>query len=383
MIYFDNAASTRPAEEVIEKMAQSLRENYANPSAQSIVGFNCEKIIKSAAKTLADIINAKAEEIYFTSGGTEGDNWAIFGTAEGYRRSGKHIITTKVEHAGITSACERLERLGYELTYLDVDEKGYISLEELSSAIRKDTILVSIIFINNETGTVQHIEEIGRLIKEKNPETLFHTDAVQAFGKIKIDVKKMNIDMLSVSGHKIHAPKGIGLFYMKNGLKVKPIIYGGGHQRGQRSGTENTAGCEALAIAAKKMYDNLEENTKRVKAVKERLWKGISESLENVYINGDDIEKASPFVLNVAFLGLRSEVLLHALEDKEIYVSAGSACNSKKKVQSSVLGAMGYDDKRITGSLRFSFSEENTVEEADECVKVLKQIVPILRKYNK
>lgn len=383
MIYFDNAASTRPADEVIEKMAESLKKYYANPSAQSVVGFNCEKIIKAAAKELAGIINAKADEIYFTSGGTEGDNWALFGTAEGYVRSGKHIITTKTEHAGVYVPCEKLEKMGYEVTYLNVDEKGYISLEELEEAVRKDTILVSIILVNNETGTIQDIEKISKIIKAKNPETLLHTDAVQAFGKIRIDVKKMGIDMLSVSGHKIHAPKGVGMFYMRNGLKVKPLILGGGHQRGQRSGTENTAGCEALATAAKLMCGNIEENNSRVLEVKSRLWEGIKENLPDVYINGDELDKASPFVLNVAFMGLRSEVLLHALEDKEIYVSAGSACNSKKKVHSSVLSAMGFEEKRIIGSVRFSFSEENTVEEADECVKVLKQIVPMLRRYNK
>ncbi len=383
MIYFDNAASTKPAEAVIEKITESLRNYYANPSAQSSAGFECEKLIRNAAKTMADLINAKPDEIYFTSGGTEGDNWAIFGTAEGYARSGKHIITTSFEHAGVTAPCERLEKMGYEITYLKVDEKGYIDLNELENAIREDTILVSIIFINNEVGTIQDMEKIGKIIKAKNPETLFHTDAVQAFGKVKIDVKKMNIDMLSMSGHKIHAPKGVGMFYMKNGLKVKPLIYGGGHQKGQRSGTENTAGCEALALAAKIMYDNLEANTKQVYEVKKRLWEGIKNSLPDVYINGDDLDNASPFVIDVAFMGLRSEVLLHALEDKKIFVSAGSACNSKKKIQSTVLGAMGFDEKRIIGSVRFSFCEENTVEEADECVEALKQLVPMLRRFNK
>ena len=383
MIYFDNAASTKPAEKVIEVMVESMRNFYANPSAQTVAGFNAEKRIKEARNTLAGIINAKPDEIYFTSGGTEGDNWALFGTAEGYSRSGKHIITTTIEHAGINSPCEKLEKMGYEVTYLKVDEKGYISLKELEEAIRPDTILVSIIFVNNEVGTIQDMEAIGKLIKEKNPETLFHTDAVQAFGKVKIDVKKMNIDMLSTSGHKIHAPKGVGMFYMRNGLKVKPVILGGGHQKGQRSGTENAAGCEAFAVAAKLMYDNFDSNRNAVFAVKERLWNGIKENIPDVFINGDDLHKASPYVLDVAFMGLRSEVLLHALEDKEIYVSAGSACNSKKKVQSSVLGAMGLEEKRILGSIRFSFAEENTVEEADECVEVLKKLVPMLRRFNK
>ena len=261
MIYFDNAASTRPSEEVIENMAEMMRKRYANPAAQSSAGFESEKIIRSAAKTLADIINARPDEIYFTSGGTEGDNWALFGTAEGYKRDGKHIITTKTEHPAVTATAERLEELGCEVTYLDTDEKGYIDIEELKSAIRSDTILVSVIFINNETGTIQDIETIGKAIKEKNPKTLFHTDAVQAFGKIPIDVKKMNIDMLSMSAHKIHGPKGVGMFYLKNGLKVKPLIYGGGHQRGMRSGTENTAGASALALAAKNMYANIRAST--------------------------------------------------------------------------------------------------------------------------
>lgn len=383
MIYFDNAASTRPSDEVIENMAEIMRNFYANPAAQSSAGFESEKIIKASAKTLADIINARPEEIYFTSGGTEGDNWAFFGTAQGYKRDGKHIITTKVEHPAVISPAEKLEELGYEVTYLDTDEKGYIDIEELRSAIRKDTILVSVIFINNETGTIQDIETIGRTVKEANPKTLFHTDAVQAFGKIPIDVRKMNIDMLSMSAHKIHGPKGVGMFYIKNGLKVKPVIYGGGHQRGMRSGTENTAGASALALAAKHMYDNIQSNTKAALAVKKHLWEGISNSFDGVYINGDSIDKASPYVLNVAFTGLRSEVLLHALEDKDIYVSAGSACSSRKKQHSSVLSAMGIDEKRIIGSVRFSFTGENTVDEAEICLEALKKTVPLLRKYNK
>ncbi|MBS4959595.1 MAG: cysteine desulfurase [Clostridiales bacterium] len=382
-VYFDNAATTRISDTVAAKMTDIMLHHYANPASASVIGFQSEKIITEARRTLANFINAKEEEIYFTSGGSEGDNWAIRGTAKGYHRSGKHIITTSIEHPAVTQTCRSLEQDGYEITYLSVDAHGHISLNELKSAIREDTILVSIICINNETGTVQQIEKIGKTVKEQNPKTLFHTDAVQGFGKIHIDVQKSKIDLLTASAHKIHGPKGVGFLYMKNGLKVKPLITGGEQQRNMRAGTENTAGSAALALAAKEAYEHFEENTAKVSSIKSYLAEHILSEIEDTSLNGDLLDSASPYVLNISFKNIRSEVLLHTLEERGICVSAGSACNSKNKHLSPVLTAMGIEESLITGAIRFSFSKYNTLEEAEYCMKVLREVVPFLRKYNR
>ena len=381
MIYFDNAATTRAADEVAERVRYMLLENFGNPSAQSMMGVRAENELNDARKIMAKSINALPEEIYFTSGGTEDDNWAIFGTAEGYKRSGKHMITTSIEHPAVAEPMERLRQKGWEVTVLDVDKNGYIDLDALRDSIREDTVLVSIILVNNEVGTIQDASAVGKLIKEKNPNTLFHADAVQAFGKYPIDVRKMGIDMLSMSGHKIHGPKGVGFFYMKKGLKVRPIIYGGGQERGQRSATENTPGIVGLAKAVELAMENMEKSHNTVMEIKKTLADGILKEIPKTHINGPSIEEASPYVLNVSFNGLRSEVLLHALEEKEIYVSAGSACSSKKKGGSHVLRSLGLSEERIEGAIRFSFCRYNTVEEALFCLEVLKEKTAFLRKY--
>ena len=381
MIYFDNAATTRALDEVADKVKYMLLENFGNPSSQNMAGVNAENEVIKARKIIAASINAEPDEIYFTSGGTESDNWAIFGTAKGYIRSGKHMITTAIEHPAVLQPMRELEKNGWDITILGVDEKGYINIDELKAAIREDTVLVSTILINNETGTIQNAEEISKAIKSVNPHTLYHVDAVQAYGKYPINVKKMGIDMLSVSGHKVHGPKGVGFFYMKKGLKVKPIIFGGGHERGQRSGTENTPSIVGLAEAVKIDMAEMDKAVEYVKLVKKTLAEGILNSIPMTYINGPSIEEGSPYVLNIGFEGLRSEVLLHSLEEKEIYVSAGSACNSKKKGASTVLSALGIDEKRIEGAIRFSFCRYNTVEEAEQCIEILKEKAAFLRKY--
>lgn len=381
MIYFDNAATTRALDEVADKVKYMLLENFGNPSSQNMAGVNAENEVIKARKIIAASINAEPDEIYFTSGGTESDNWAIFGTAKGYIRSGKHMITTAIEHPAVLQPMRELEKNGWDITILGVDEKGYINIDELKAAIREDTVLVSTILINNETGTIQNAEEISKAIKSVNPHTLYHVDAVQAYGKYPINVKKMGIDMLSVSGHKVHGPKGVGFFYMKKGLKVKPIIFGGGHERGQRSGTENTPSIVGLAEAVKIDMAEMDKAVENVKLVKKTLAEGILNSIPMTYINGPSIEEGSPYVLNIGFEGLRSEVLLHSLEEKEIYVSAGSACNSKKKGASTVLSALGIDEKRIEGAIRFSFCRYNTVEEAEQCIEILKEKAAFLRKY--
>ena len=382
-VYFDSAATGKVLPEAVETMVKAMTEVYGNPSSASILGIEAGNILKKSQEDIARIINAEPSEIYFTSGGTEGDNWAIFGTAYGYKRSGKHIITTNTEHPAINLPLEALKEEGFEIEKIGVDEKGYIDIEELKSKIRKDTILVSVILANNETGTVQDIEKIGQAVKEVNNDTLLHADAVQAFGKMKIDVKNSKIDMLSASGHKFGAPRGTGIFYMKKGLKVKPLMYGGGQQLNQRPGTENVAGAAAIAKAAEVCYKNLEENNEKIREIKKYIADRVLTEIPNTFINGDSIEKASPYVLNIGFMGLRSEVLLHALEAEGIYVSAGSACNSKKKVRSSVLSAMGKSDEEIEGSIRLSFSKFNTMEEAEYAVEKLKEQTALLRRFNR
>ncbi len=382
MIYFDNAATTRALPESVEKMAHMLCEEYGNPASVSAMGLAVEKEIKKAAESIARGIHCNPDEVFFTSGGTEGDNWAIYGTAEGYKRQGRHFITTQIEHPAVKNPMKKLEEEGAEVTWLSVDRQGHISLAELEAAIRPDTVLVSVILVNNETGTVQDAAAIGKLIKEKNPQTLFHLDAVQAFGKYPIDVEKMKADLLTMSGHKIHGPKGTGMLYMRKGLKVKPLMLGGGQQKGQRPGTENGPGAAALGVAADAAFSSLKESIEAVREVKKILLEGIL-AMPDTQLNGEGLDTASPYVLNVTFKGLRSEVLLHALESKGIVVSAGSACDSKKKVGSPVLTAMGLPFAEIEGAVRFSFCRHNTTEEARECLKVLEELVPFLRKYNR
>ena len=380
-IYLDNAASTIPLKKCVEAFSEVSLKSYANPSGMSIFSFQAEKIIQSSKKTISKYLSCNEDEIYFTSGGTESNNIAILGITKAYKRDGKHIITTKIEHSAIAMPFESLREEGFEIDYVSVDEKGYVNIENLKSLIKKETILVSIIAVNNEIGTVQNIENIGKVIKDCNEKTIFHIDAVQGFGKININVKKSNISLLSASAHKFHSVKGSGILYIKNNTKIKPITFGGGQQRGIRSGTENAPACLSMEIAIKEAYENLENNNNYVLSLKTALWKGISENIENVYVNGD--LNASPYILNVAFSNLRSEVLLHSLEEKNIIVSSGSACNSKKETVSSVLKAINVDEKDINGSIRFSFSKFNTIEEINYTIDILKEIVPFLRKFNR
>lgn len=382
MIYFDNAATTMASEAVADKVWDMLCKHYYNPASVSAKGLEVDMELRHASQVLSRGINCKSSEVYFTSGGTEGDNWLIFGTAKGYKRSGNHLITTEVEHPAVKNAMKALEEEGFLVTWLSVNKEGKIDLSELAKAIRPETLLVSCILANNETGVLQDAEAIGKCIKEQNPNTLFHMDAVQAFGKYPIDVKKMKIDLLTMSGHKIHGPKGVGMVYMRQGLKLAPFIVGGGQQQGQRAGTENTAGVMGLSVAAEQCFLNMEANAEKVREVKKTLYEGIAE-IPDVRLNGGGLFVDSPYVLNLTFSGVKSEVLLHALEAKEIYVSAGSACDSKKKTASPVLLAMGYTAKDIEGSIRFSFSAYNTVAEARECIEALKEIVPLLRKINR
>ena len=343
--YLDNSATTRCYEEVRDIVVKTMMEDYGNPSSMHLKGVEAEKYVKEAAREIARTLKVQEKEIYFTSGGTESDNWALIGTAMANQRKGKHIITTVFEHAAISAPAAWLEDQGFEVTRVPVDSRGNLSMEELAAAIREDTILVSAMYVNNELGAVLPVEEIGALIKEKNPDTLFHADAIQAYGKYRIFPKKMKIDLLSVSSHKIHGPKGAGFLYIGEKVKIHPLILGGGQQKGMRSGTDNVPGIAGMGEAARIIYEHLEENTSRMRKLKE-YFRGELEKIDNVEINGPVAGEGAPHILNASFLGVRSEVLLHALEDQGIYVSAGSACSSHKRTGSSTMAALGEGSGR-------------------------------------
>ena len=378
--YLDNSATTRCYEEVRDIVVKTMMEDYGNPSSMHLKGVEAEKYVKEAAREIARTLKAQEKEIYFTSGGTESDNWALIGTAMANQRKGKHIITTVFEHAAISAPAAWLEDQGFEVTRVPVDSRGNLSMEELAAAIREDTILVSAMYVNNELGAVLPVEEIGALIKEKNPDTLFHADAIQAYGKYRIFPKKMKIDLLSVSSHKIHGPKGAGFLYIGEKVKIHPLILGGGQQKGMRSGTDNVPGIAGMGEAARIIYEHLEENTSRMRELKE-YFRGELEKIDNVEINGPVAGEGAPHILNASFLGVRSEVLLHALEDQGIYVSAGSACSSHKRTGSPSLGAIGLSPERKESAVRFSFSEFTTKEELDYTLETLKSLLPMLRRY--
>lgn len=381
-VYLDNSATTKVFPEVAEAMVKIMCEDYGNPSSMHNKGVESEKYIRYAKETLAKILKVNEKEIFFTSGGTESDNLAIVGCAMANHRAGKHLITTVIEHPAVLQTFSYLEKQGFQVTYLPVDSTGRIRLEDLKNAIRPDTILVSIMHTNNEIGAVQPIAEAGSLIKKINPRILFHVDAVQGFGKFRILPKKMNVDLLSVSSHKIHGPKGVGFLYVGEKVKIQPIIYGGGQQKGMRSGTENVPGVAGMARAADLMYVNLEEDVEKLYALKERFIKGL-EKLEDIKVNGVTGRDSAPHIVSVSVRGIRSEVLLHALEDRGIYVSAGSACASNKPMISATLKAIGVEKDLLDSTIRFSFSVFTTEEEIDYALKALEEMVPMLRKYTR
>ena len=351
-----------------------MEEEYGNPSSLHSFGFSAEKEIKKAKTIIAKIIKSNENEIFFTSGGTEANNLAVLGAASAYKKTGSHIIVNKTEHPSVLESYKKLENLGYTVSYLNVDKNGYADLSQLEEEINKETILVSVMHVNNEIGTINNIKKISEIIKNKNSKTLFHTDCVQSFCKNNINSKYA--DLITLSGHKIHGPKGIGALFIKKGIRVNPVFIGGNQQKGIRSGTENVPGIAGFASAAEYMSANIEKNNEKVLSVKNKL-KEIKNLLPDVYINGDD-DNGSPYILNISFTDVKGEVLLHSLEDKGIYVSTGSACtsNHKKHIGTvDIIGGMGEN------SLRFSFSDENTVNEACECVSALLEIVPLLRQY--
>ena len=383
-VYLDNSATTRVFPEVAELVTQIMCEDYGNPSSLHLKGVQAERHIRNARETISRLLKAEEQEICFTSGGTEADNLALIGCAMANYRTGSHLITTQIEHPAVLQPMHYLEDQGFSVTYLPVDKKGMISLNDLRRAIRPDTILVSIMHTNNEIGAVEPAAEAGELIKSINPNTLFHVDAVQGFGKFRIYPKRMGIDLLSVSGHKIHGPKGTGFLYVGKNVKIHNIIYGGGQQKNLRSGTENVPGIAGMAKAAKILYDNLNEDTERLYGLKAYLTEGLRR-IDNVQINGSAGTEGAPHIVSATVRGVRSEVLLHALEDKGIYVSAGSACSSNKPHAgaSATLKGIGLDKEQAASTIRFSMSVFTTKEELDYTLQAMYDMIPMLRKYTR
>lgn len=375
-VYFDNAATTAVYPEVRQLMIKLMEEDYGNPSSLHMKGVVAEKYIKEAQKQISAQLKCQEKELVFTSGGTEANNLAIIGGALAKRRSGKHIITSSIEHASVYAPVEFLEKEGFEVTRLGVDKNGRIDLDELKNSLRDDTILVSVMYVNNEIGSIQPVAEIASIVKTYNPDIYFHVDGVQAFGKLAFSPKKLGIDMLSVSGHKIHGPKGSGFLYVKDKTLLRPIIYGGGQQRGMRSGTENVPAIAGLGLATELMYRNHEDKMNYVSSLKNTFIEGVT-SLENVFDNS----KGAPHIASISFEGIRSEVMLHALEEKGIYTSSGSACSSNKPHVSNVLKAIGLEDKKLESTLRFSFCENNTMDEVNYALETIRELLPVYRRY--
>ncbi len=403
-IYLDNSATTRVYDEVVDLTVHLMKEDYGNPSSMHHKGVVAENYIKKASEQVAKTLKCDPKEILFTSGGTESDNTAIIGGALARQRQGKHLITTSVEHPAVLNTMQYLAEQGFEITYLKVKPDGRIDLEDLKNSLREDTILVSIMGVNNEIGARQPVEEAAKLIHELSPNALFHVDAVQAYGKYRFNPGKSGIDLMSVSGHKIHAPKGVGFLYIKDKVRILPISFGGGQQKGLRSGTLNVPGIAGLGLAAEQIYKNFDEKTDKLYALKERLIKGLFSELEDIKVNGisDDLSellknsaktesseatemlrKTAPHIVSVSVSGVRAEVLLHALEDKGIYVSAGSACASNHPSVSGTLKSIALDKSLLDSTVRLSMSEFTTEEEIDETVKAFAEIVPLLRQFSR
>lgn len=382
-VYLDNSATTMAYEKVGELVHKVLCEDYGNPSSMHAKGVAAERYIKETKESLAKLWKVKEKEIFFTSGGTESDNLALIGAARANHRAGKHLITSSIEHPAIINTMRYLEEEeGFRVTYLPVDRYGRVKLEALKEALCEDTILVSIMYVNNEVGSVQPIQEAASIVKAYNKNILFHVDAVQGFGKYRIYPKKLKVDMCSISGHKIHGPKGIGALYIDEHVKIKPILFGGEQQKNVRSGTENVPGIAGLGLAAKMIYENLDEKIGRMRELKRHFIEEVTK-IENTTIHGLYDETSAPHIISVGFAGIRSEVLLHALEEKGIYVSAGSACASNHPQVSGVLKGIGASQEFLDATLRFSMSEFTTLEEIDHTLDTLYHIVPMLRRYTR
>lgn len=381
-IYFDNSATTPVFPGVREVMLRTMSEDFGNPSSMHRKGLAAEQYVRTAREQIARTLKVAEKEIFFTSGGTESNNLAIIGAARAHARQGRHLITTAIEHPSVSNTMHYLEGEGYRVTYLPVDAQGRVSPEELAAALTPETTLVSIMMVNNEIGARQPIEELGAVIKRLSPQTLLHVDAVQGYGKYWIRPKKWQIDLLSVSGHKIHGPKGVGFLYVRDKVRLLPIVFGGEQQKGLRSGTENVPGIAGLGAAAEEIYREHEARTERLYECRERLMAGLSQFPE-VRLNGPLGREGAPHIVSASFAGVRSEVLLHALEDKGIYVSSGSACASNHPGLSSTLVAIGLEPKWLDCTLRFSMNIMSTPQEVDQVLAALAELLPVLRRYTR
>ena len=378
----DNSATTRVLPCVKDLMVEVMEVEYGNPSSLHKKGVEAEAQVRLARERIAKTLKVAEKNIYFTSGGTESNNMALIGAAMANRRAGMHLITSSVEHASVRQPMRFLEEQGFSVTYLPVDQMGKIRLDALEDAIREDTILISVMYVNNEMGAVEPVEEIAQMIKRKKPDILFHVDAIQAYGKYEIRPKRQGIDLLSVSGHKIHGPKGIGFLYVGDSVKIKPIVFGGGQQKDLRSGTENVPGIAGLGLAAQEMYRDHQEKVERLYCLKEALVDGVA-SLDGTVVNGLTGRDSAPHIVSVSFEGVRSEVLLHALEEKGIYVSSGSACSSNHPSVSSTLKSIGVARDLLDSTIRFSFGMETVMDEITYTVDTLRQLLPMLRRYRR
>ena len=381
-VYFDNAATTRVRPEVVELMNKVMLEDYGNPSSRHIMGMHAERYLTTAAEQIAACLKVKPQEIVFNSGGTEGNNTALIGTALARKAYGKHIISTNIEHSAVYKPLEFLESQGYEVTIIGVDGQGHIDQEALKSAIRQDTILVSTMWVNNEMGAIEDIAGIGAMIKEINPKCYFHTDAIQAFGKLTLRPKDAKVDMLTVSSHKIHGPKGVGFMYIRDGVRISPLIWGGGQQKDRRSGTQDVPGIAGMGLAAEMYRKEHAEIEERMLAVKDRLI-GRLEAMDGVTVNSEHGAASAPHVVSASFESVRAEVLLHALEEKGIYVSSGSACSSNHPAISGTLQAIGVRKELLDSTLRFSFGIYNVPEEADYTADCIGELLPVLRRFRR
>ena len=375
-IYLDNAATTKTSKEVVDAMLPYFTEDYGNPSSIYEIGQRSKEAITKAREQIAQVIGAKTEEIYFTAGGSESDNWALKAAFEAYSGKGNHIITTKIEHHAILHTCEYLEKQGARITYLDVDENGLVDLEELQKAICPETILISVMFANNEIGTIEPVKEIGMIAKEHG--VLFHTDAVQEFGQVPIDVNEMNIDMLSSSAHKINGPKGIGFLYIRKGVKIRSFVHGGAQERKRRAGTENVPGIVGYGVAAKRAAESMEERTKKERELRDYLIERVLKEVPYVKLNGDPVKRL-PNNMNFSFRFIEGESLLIMLDMKGIAGSSGSACTSGSLDPSHVLLAIGLPHEIAHGSLRLTLGEDITKEDLDYTLEQIKEIVGRLR----
>ena len=381
-IYLDNSASTKVYPEVAERMCETMLKDYGNPSAKHKMGVEAERYYRESREEIAETLKVKEKEILFTSGGTESDNMALIGASFAKKKQGMHIISSAIEHPAIYKTLEFLEGQGFTVTILPVDEKGHISLSDLEKAITKETILVSIMTVNNEMGAVEDIHAIGEMIKRKNPDCLFHTDAIQAYGKMILRPKKDKVDLLSVSGHKLHGPKGIGFLYIDEKVKIDPIVFGGGQQGGLRSGTLNIPGIAGIGLSAKMVYSDFSEKVEKLYTLKDYFIEEL-EKLPEVRVNSEKGKLSAPQIVSASFYGVKAEVLLHALEEKGIYVSSGSACSSNHPGISGTLKAIGLGPKELDSTLRFSFSFFTEKRELTDTIEALKELLPMLRKFYK